>query len=87
MNTPGPWEVSDTGANIYGATGDIVASVHGLPKPHLTSEGKANARLIAAAPELLKALKNLVDESHFGLARRNKARELARAAIAKAEGI
>jgi hypothetical protein len=47
----------------------------------------ANARLIAAAPELLAALKSLlreVDEHHHGGAL--PAEDLARAAIAKAEG-
>ena len=47
-----------------------------------TEESKANARLIAAAPELLEALKYLCDVSHTD----PKAFDQARAAIAKATG-
>ncbi len=54
--TPWPWEASDTRGNIYGATGDVVASIHGLPKSHLTGERNANGQLITAAPELAEAL-------------------------------
>lgn len=70
-HTPGPWE----------ATGNFVRSpMHqpeGLPRgvqivecrdgyflPH-TEEARANARLIAAAPELLAALQNLEQQGWF----------------------
>ena len=47
-NTPGKWSVN--GNNIDG-NGYHIASVNS----HRTSEGEANSRLIAAAPELLDA--------------------------------
>lgn len=92
-HTPGPWEVSDMAANVYGATGDVVASIHGLPKPHLTGERKANAYLIATAPELLVAVKMMEEaitawqytgKPNLGVI--GTAQDAARAAIAKAEG-
>ena len=46
-------------------------------------ETEANARLSAAAPDLLEALKNMLDDSAPGVVQRYQA---ARAAIAKAEG-
>jgi len=71
-HTPGPWEIGNKGdfgtfnpAHIYGNHGaDSVAHVYGVPL-HTTLEevdsaryaaGLSNARLIAAAPELLEAL-------------------------------
>ena len=52
-HTPGPWRISSIGS--YGLTiGDekqIIGTVHGD-----NSESIANARLIAAAPDLLEAL-------------------------------
>ena len=60
VHTPGPWDVKvyDDGAYIIadGPVDDlsscIIASRNAHPEP---TTGKANARLIAAAPELLKA--------------------------------
>jgi hypothetical protein len=64
-HTPGPWEYLATNANtlndytrtIFATVGECVAHVEtndddGKP----TEKGEANARLIAAAPELLEAL-------------------------------
>lgn len=69
-HTPGPWENIDN----MNETGDIsilcgkvnaygnyhVASISRGPVEHLTEEDKANARLIAAAPELLEALESFL---------------------------
>jgi hypothetical protein len=64
-HTPGPWVATDEMANdrsicvgdaaVWGPDGDMVADVHG----NLALEGDAvaNARLIAAAPDLLAALR------------------------------
>lgn len=59
-HTPGPWEVSeDDPCEIESADGRFVAMV--LPAPELNwdmnAEREANARLIAAAPDLLAALR------------------------------
>jgi hypothetical protein len=60
-HTPGPWVVvmSDL---IKARNGDFVADCEATP-PHLrpappTEEAKANARLIAAAPDMLAALES-----------------------------
>jgi hypothetical protein len=107
-HTPGPWTVGARGkygthnANIIFSNGGegSVATVYGLPM-HTNleevdpkyAEGMANARLIAAAPELLEALREAYgyvdcipetaaggDDAAIELARR------LRAAIAKATG-
>ena len=60
-HTPGPWVTDDTlPGNVYSsdATGSIIATVTGFEwaRRGKTVE-KANARLIAAAPDMLEALK------------------------------
>jgi len=93
-HTPGPWTIGD--ANGYRATSVLagdnsVADVYGLPlHQHISKfvecEGLANARLIAAAPDLLEALKVL--HARYLLIIGNEGPEAlqARAAIAKATG-
>jgi hypothetical protein len=60
-HTRGPWqidfEVSEDGPVIAGKSGKVFAQIYGPKK-----SAAANARLIAAAPELLKALKDLRSE-------------------------
>jgi|SRR5689334_19242645 len=96
-HTPGPWRVvererDDNAAySIESESGIIVANV--ISGLGLETEA-ANARLIAAAPDLLAALHALLDriDHHFGDTHRygqgNEWREQedARAAIAKAGG-
>jgi hypothetical protein len=56
-HTQGPWHLGKRGGNpaIYGKDGTEVAEIlHGL-----TPEWRANARLIAAAPEMLAALESI----------------------------
>ena len=56
-HTKGPWitNVWTTGRRTVGAENNLViAEIHQVHKP---DEMKANARLIASAPELLEALK------------------------------
>ena len=55
-HTPGPWAIRN-GVQIRSER-DQIAKVWMMRQ----GEGKANARLIAAAPELLEALKTLVHE-------------------------
>lgn len=104
-HTPGPWyctfpdETSSGG--VYGGE-KCVCDI--IPKElqvawdcEEVSTARANARLIAAAPETLKALKDLVKEfdayesamcQRFSAGHEDygRQRELARLAIAKAEG-
>ena len=53
-HTPGPWRVGDAGASVFGPK-DLPVTVAKLVHPN-----SANARLIAAAPELLDALMQLL---------------------------
>lgn len=83
--TAGPWtygthqghtlvqteEPAKTICNVYGNT---------------TDQKEANASLIAAAPELLEALRKTLDFSHSRCFLGEKEVERIRAAIAKAEG-
>lgn len=92
-HTPGPWEVAQYSDGAYIMSDHVdpgfgvkqeVARVHA--KRHDDARGHANARLIAAAPELLEALRKIDDEDgrHFHIDANCKC--LLRAAIAKAEG-
>ena len=82
-HTPGPWEVLDDRSMTsvvveYGEICDIVQD--GRP----ASENLANARLIAAAPEMLEALERIRDESGpFNL---GEMRKLVESTIQKARG-
>ena len=87
-HTPGPWKIE-----MRTRSGEFVRTTHitGTDGSHLANVGPcsidANARLIAAAPDLLAALEDIVylaDTSDFYLPRNWLAD--ARAAIAKAEG-
>lgn len=61
QHTPGPWIVDGQGirALVRGSNGVIVAVRHRQP----SEEHEANARLIAAAPDMLQMLR--VVERHF----------------------
>jgi hypothetical protein len=97
QHTPGPWTADwNSGSHGYTIAGDHIAigtAFSLLGKRYGTGEASANARLIAAAPELLAALGLLetasrrVAEGHeMPDAYLRKMCERARAAIAKAEG-
>ena len=84
--TPGAWDVNE----FTDLEGDhhvtVVAEWNGCPLAHMYeagSETRANARLIAAAPELLEALQFVMSAHGEQL---DWAFEQARAAIAKATG-
>jgi hypothetical protein len=76
-HTPGPWTLHDIGYGIR--IGDIAWIGFGSAYPK--EEHRANARLIAASPCLLKACKLALDELYQG-----SAFDATRAAIAKATG-
>lgn len=89
-HTPGPWMVEPSaakGAWIQGSTGEWAALACG----NTDATARANARLIAAAPDLLSLLRHwsALDSGAWAVDRhaREKAELLAdtRAAIAKAE--
>ena len=82
--TPGPWKVQTFSAKTY----MISTFQNGLIAQHVP--GEANARLIAAAPELYEALENLLEacQLHVGIRRTPifQAMHQATAALAKARG-
>ena len=94
-HTPGPWyaerhggvsaDVGGVRRQVAAATGDAI--MHGDPAISLGSIQAANARLIAAAPELLEALLRVLmwaPRSTEAACEQDYA--AARAAIAKARG-
>ena len=88
-HTPGPWYIEPTGERTCnGPTVSIDQSplkIVARPDWHLDHEEyMANARLIAAAPDLLEALENLLEECLGVDFQDNGAKDAARAAIAKA---
>ncbi len=85
-HTPGPWEVELGTANR-----DWHIIKRGTAWNATSAERDANARLIAAAPDLLAALALILADysAAYGGDEKDepKAMKAARAAIAKAEGI
>ena len=95
-HTPGPWRIdSKTCFGDYTiAAGDSVKTCEFIAK----TQNEANAQLIAAAPELLEALREIESKLNALLCERvldstlpefyevRNARNSARAAISKAEG-
>lgn len=64
-HTPGPWHVGvktyHAGRDVYGPKGESVAITDDVMTN--IDEAKANARLIAAAPDLLGELRNIVENA------------------------
>jgi hypothetical protein len=93
--TPGPWSIHPVASTaVVGSTGFVVAACGGHSSnardpEELHSELQANARLIAAAPDLLEAARAamlVLAGEHDTDSARQHAESLARAAIAKAAG-
>jgi hypothetical protein len=90
-HTRGPLAVGVLGDYVATKSGHIFTEVP-YPESADAEERRANARLIAAAPELLEALKSVIAwaEAYEATGPRAKDQEercaFARAAIAKAEG-
>jgi hypothetical protein len=78
QQTPAPWRIGDAGMTVFGPP-------NGNPSPETVAatRNRANARLIAAAPDLLHALQ-LIDSN--AAENPDWIRRVARAAIAKAGG-
>jgi len=92
-HTPGPWKAKKwVGTDLYDDPDRPfveVGNVHWSPKnwkPAAAIKQTANARLIAAAPELLEALENLLKVHEGEGGTQHNAADMARAAIAKAKG-
>jgi K+/H+ antiporter YhaU regulatory subunit KhtT len=93
-HTPAPWRagtgITNDGARVVVSEDGRIADVHvrdeNAPKKNLwqfeDAEREANARLIAAAPDLLAALENINKFPRVP----EVVREVCRAAIAKAKG-
>lgn len=95
-HTPGPWRLKlqryggyrvfklfiDNPDGSYQELGDF-RGVHRVSDPD--EETIANARLIAAAPDLLEALAAIVNSTDYGADDDRPLMQAARAAIAKAE--
>ena len=83
-HTSGPWNVSGTfgTAITVGKNHTHIAQATSTGIPNC----EANARLIAAAPELLAALEMMLDFESLHTFDQIKARKAARTAIAKAKG-
>ena len=89
-HTPGPWKLKlgkgiEYTYLVSAAKGqDVVNWAH---YPNATkAETKANARLIAAAPDLLEALRDIASGTYDTWTEGYRAQQIARAAIAKATG-
>ena len=83
-HTPGPWRIGDAGNTVFGPKTD-------RPSPQTIAtlgviDHAANARLIAAAPEMLDALRAVWAEADGDWKSEHPTAALVRAAIAKAEG-
>lgn len=86
-HTPGPWAYDPAELRIYYADGDVEPTVAYVEYDNSSeAQAEADARLIAAAPELLAALKDAIalmgpleDVAHI------RRKQVWLAAIAKAE--
>lgn len=59
--TPGPWHVGEhRNIIIYDSQGNAISNANTFHGKHQQGQADANARLIAAAPELLEALKDIL---------------------------
>lgn len=92
-HTPGPWEIRRPSygqgftREIWGADGKCVTGMTTRMTTGPVTE--ANARLIAAAPDMLEALEGMVEMATHHMMEPEERRERlrnARAAIAKARG-
>lgn len=68
QHTPGPWKLlhhtapqHDGDRAVYGPNNKLICDMNGGPNDN--SETLANASLIAAAPDMLKALKMALEET------------------------
>lgn len=89
-HTPGPWEYAEWGRRIISGTGNAEILVATVAINTYRDQGRHNANLIVAAPNLYEALKAMTDafldtQGSHG-AQEQAAMEAARAALAKVDG-
>ena len=84
-HTPGPWKTTKESTRNQFVTDTKIRSADDSVVCVLHCNGEANARLIAAAPEMLEALEYIV-AWNSGEWSAEKARDMAKSAIAKARG-
>lgn len=90
--TRGPWKIDATTLHFYifGKPDNVASIIKPIGSPRGTEKALANARLIAAAPEMFEALEKLVGRvermSSEEWEYTEEVRALARAALAKARG-
>lgn len=85
-HTPGPWAARKDSSGKVTVYSTQVPGLGTICKLGCWPIDEEDARLIAAAPELLEALKSIVD-THFSLADLTPQHwKIAQAAIAKAQG-
>ncbi len=89
-HTPGPWSSQDREKQVSVPLRSVdcerIGFSVGFVSGHLQQEAAANARLIAAAPDLLEVLKTICDEQDTRQGYASvEAYDKARAAIKKAE--
>ena len=91
-HTPGPWRVGNryTPTGVFTADGELVANTHGaqrnFQREEQIQEQNANARLIAAAPELLEVLQEILDATAYDHGGPVSLYKKAEKIIAKAKG-
>lgn len=90
-HTPGPWIVLNDGLTISEESRRDVIPFEVAKVVDGSNEDRANAHLIAAAPDLLSALERMLNAYEADKVRgcafgNDQAADQARAAIAKAEG-
>jgi hypothetical protein len=91
MHTPGPWEAVEAPYNpkgwlwIKNGPGALLADVHQNANIPLEVRN-ANARLMAASPDLLAALKAILNSGELDGRAPDKLIEIAKDAISKAIG-
>ena len=85
QHTPGPWTIDSEG-NLYGTLAFIRPFIGAISDDHNDEQTQANRRLIAAAPDLLDALKQCLYRLDEHDPQSVPEALKARAAITKAEG-